>query len=345
MNRRISVCALLLCALPSLAADPKKPPTKAPAKPPAKAPERGVKGTTQMAGDEAKIGTAYTIGKDFHINFTLDSAEFRVERVNISEESISSKADEKLLVLNYTVHNPNKEPLQYDWGTLKFTAVDAQNVNRESEGKVGRIGTNETVALELKPAQKLSVFTVIIAPAKGVIPKLIVQHNDGGPVLRYDLRKTVKGVTAPYANTADASGATVRPEVTGEVAKYYPLLGFDAKLISTEYAAGPLGEHQVEEGKRFFVATVSLKNSAPLAAGYEGAAFAPVLIDADGESIEMNGLMLKAKRDEGAIGELKPGAETTVRFVFQLSKTVAAKTLKIAEGESRVYAFDVSNTK
>ncbi len=339
MNHKNCFCALLLMAIPALAADPKKPPAKTP---PAKPP---TKGTTQMAGAEAVIGTAYTLGKIGAINFTLDSAEFRVERVNIGEETDAPKADEKLLVLNYTVHNPNKELLQYDWGTLKFTAVDVQNVNHESVGRVARIGTGESVSLELKPGQKLGVFTAVVVPAKGVVPKLIVQHPEGGPVLRYDLRKVVKALVAPFADSADAAGATAKNEVVAEVGKFYPLLKWDIKLASAAYVAGPLGEHEVAEDQRFFVATVALKNASSLTISYDTATFAPILIASDDEKSEHGGRMLKTARNEYAGGELKPGQEYTARFAFAIPKNVTAKTLQLLEPESRVYSFDVSATK
>ena len=336
MTCKTCLCALLVLAGPALAADPKKPP---PVKPP-------TKGTTQMAGAEAQLGTAYTIGQnEGAINFTLDSAEFRVQRVSVGDESVAPKAEEKLLVLNYTVHNPNKELLSYDWGTLSFTAVDVQNVNHESINKVGRIGTNETIALELKPGQKLGVFTAIVVPAKGVVPKLIVKHVNGGPVLRYDLRKVVKALAAPFAEPADASGATAASEIAAEAGKYYPLLGWDAKLVSSAYAAGPLGENEAGDGKRFFVATIALKNGTSAPISYDTSTFTPLLITADDEKVEFANILLKTTRNETAMGELKPGQEYTARFVFALPKDIAAKTLHFLEPESRVYAFDVSATK
>lgn len=70
---------------------------------------RVVQGTTQLAGDVGVIGKAFTIGKNENaINFTLTSAEFSVSRVTVGEDVYTPKADEKLLVLRYTVHNPQK---------------------------------------------------------------------------------------------------------------------------------------------------------------------------------------------------------------------------------------------
>ena len=209
-----------------------------------------------MAGDNGQIGVTYTIGETGPLNFTLNSAEFSATRAIMGEETIAPTADQKLLILKGTVHNPNKDLTGFDWGTLRLTAVDPNDVNHEYEGRVSKPGTNEPIFVELKPAQKMDVFYVIRVPIKGVIPKLIVQHHNGGKVLRYDLRKVVKGLPAPFADSADASGATGLAEIKGEAAKFYPLANFDAKLVGTAYHDGTLGEYEPEEGKRFFVATV-----------------------------------------------------------------------------------------
>ena len=44
-----------------------------------------VKGTTQMAGDNGKLGVTYTIGASGPLNITLDSAEFSVWPVIVGD--------------------------------------------------------------------------------------------------------------------------------------------------------------------------------------------------------------------------------------------------------------------
>jgi hypothetical protein len=235
--------------------------------------------------------------------------------------------------------------MRFDWSSLSFTAVDANNVNREYEQRVTRIGTNQAVSIDLKPAQKIDVFYVITVPAKGVVPKLIVQHYSGGPVLRYDLRKAVKGLSAPFGDITDATGATALKEINGEAGKYYPTLNHNVKLVSTAYVNTALGEHELEEGKKFLVATVQFKNMWPVELQYDWATFEPSLVTSDGEKVEYNQQMLKTTKNETTSGQLKPGEEYTVRFFFPIDKELSAKTFRIAEPESRAYLFDVSGTK
>jgi hypothetical protein len=242
------------------------------------------------------------------------------------------------------VHNPNKEMTGFDWGTLRFTAVDPNDVNHEHENAVVKPGSTEPINVELKPAQKLDVVYVIRVPIKGVIPKLIVAHQSGGKVLRYDLRKVVKGLPAPFADSADATGANGLAEIKGEMGKFYPLSTYDLKLTGVAYHDGKLGEFEPEEGKRYLVATVVIKNAAAGNVDFDTSSFAAALLDADGEKTESGGF-LKTTRNETAGGALKPGQEYTSRFIFALPKDAKAKTLTVSEGESRVYSFDVSNAK
>lgn len=347
MKPIIALCPVLLASTVFAAGTTKTPAksTKTPSKAPAKAPEKQpIKGAVQMAGDNGQIGVTYTIGDAGPLNFTLNSAEFRAARVIMGETTVAPKADEKLLVLNATVHNPNKDLTNLDWGTLRLTAVDPNDQNHEYENGVSKAGTGETLNVQLKPAQKIDVFYVIRVPLKGSIPKLIVTHNNGGKVLRYDLRKAVKGLPAPFADVAEASGANGLAEIKAEAGTFYPLEGFDIKLVSTAYHEGKLGEYEPDEDKRYLVATVTIKNAGATEAGYDNGTFTAALIAEDDEKSD-NQNFLKPVRNEGATGELKPGQEYTGRFFFSLPKDVKAKTLTIAQNESRTYLFDVSNTK
>ena len=106
-----------------------------------------------------------------------------------------------------------------------------------------------------------------------------------------------------------------------------------------------MGENEAEEGKRFFIATLTIKNATAAIAGYDFSSFAPALLTADDEKVEWDGIFLKTARNEAARGEMKPGEEYTARVVFSLPQEIAAKTLYVSEPESRVYAFDVQGTK
>lgn len=340
MNRTalIPLTLLLAASVPSIASAQakKKPPVHKP-------PTSGVKGTAQMAGDNGKLGVAYTIGREGPLNFALTDAAYTVARVNLNG-LVAPKAEDKLLVLTFTIQNPNKTETPFGWDTLHMTAVDSQGTNHEKENSVVRPGIPAELAIDLKPGQKVVVMTVIVMPGKESVPKLIVQKGDDQPVLRYDLRGKIKALAAPFADPADATGATARTEVPAQTGMAYPMKVFDVTLVTGAYTTDAIKGEQPGDGKRYFVATLTIKNQSANDAHYDWSAFKEQLLTSDGEKAE-NKTLLKGGRDEDAYGTLKPGEEYNVRVYFEIPNNVTAKTLDFSEGDSRVYAFDMTGVK
>ncbi|HWG84138.1 MAG TPA: hypothetical protein VNT60_01550, partial [Deinococcales bacterium] len=204
---------------------------------------QAVQGTTQLAGGEGALGKTYTLGKDNQaLNFTLDSAEFSVTRVTMGGYVYAPKPNEKLLILRFTVQNPTKSEARLAYHSFKMTAVDATDINHEMDSYIAREGTSDIIDVALKPAQKIQAYSVIKVPAAGPIPKLIVARGSGSntPVVRYDLRGKVKALTAPFAETTDASGVTAAETVTAKAGTYYPGKNFDLKLDSVAFSSEPM---------------------------------------------------------------------------------------------------------
>jgi hypothetical protein len=310
---------------------------------------QAVQGTTQMAGGEAVFGKTYSVGKvDNALNFTLKSAEYTVSRVTVGNNVYSAGSDKKLLVLHYTIQNPQKQDVNLSYSSFKLTVVDSKDVNHEFGNYIGREGSTEILDVNLKPAQKIDVFAAWAVPAEGVMPKLIVDRRDGAPVLRYDMRGKVAKLGAPFAEPADANGATARQEVPADLGKYYPGLVFDLKIESIAYSTGKILDKTPEAGQRFLVATVSAKNATAKTASevaFSYSTFKFELRDADGDRQSFGDYLVKASRDERHEGTLKPGEETRFRIFFPLPADLGGKTLYFREGESRTYALDVSNAK
>ncbi len=304
-----------------------------------------VAGTAQLAGGEGEFGKTYTLGKSSPLNFTLRSAEYTVSRVTMGTSVYAPEANEKLLVLHYTVQNPTQRDRWVNRNSFRFTVVDAKDFNHVFDNYVAREGTTEIYEVDLKPAQKVDLVAAWAVPASGVMPKLIVERERGAPVLRYDLRGKVKPLPAPFADPTDPSGATALEEVPARAGTYYPMLKFDMRLESVSYSTEPMDKRPPAEGKRYLVATFAIKNAcAPTAreANFSYSYFKFELKDTDGEKQEFDGYLIKAARDEHADGKLKPGEEYKFRIYFELPQEVKGQTLYAAEGKSRVYAFDLS---
>ncbi len=216
-------------------------------KPPAPQ-KRVVQGTSQLKGDQGELGLTYTLGKESPINFTLKSCEYLAERKRIGADYYVPTAEEKLLVVHFTLQNPQPSERGVGWSVCSFTAVDATDTNREYPQNIGVESTQEALSLDLKPAQKLDAYTIITVPARGEVPKLIVKAQDQ-LVIRYDLRKKVKGLAAPFGDPADKSGATALADVPAVVGTYCPVGMWDARLDSTSYTTGAIKE-EAPEGAR-----------------------------------------------------------------------------------------------
>lgn len=310
-----------------------------------------VLGTKQLPGDFGQFGQTYTIGKQSPLNFTLTSAEYRSGRYNAGNTTFVPTDSEKLLVLNYTVHNPTSDIQDFNWGSVRFTAVDRKDVNHENKSIVVRDGTTEIVDLALKPAQKLNVQTIIVVPADGVTPKLIVQRETEAAVIRYDLRGKVNPLPTPFADTEDATGATVRKMVPAQANIFYPLGEYDVRLDSVSYTTAPLGDGENAEepgdGKRYATFIFTVRNAATAEYDYQWGTFQAELKDADGEKYPYGNQVLKVTKNESAQGNLKPGEEIRLRYFFAIGAESPAKTLTlnrwVGSDTTPTLVFDVSS--
>jgi hypothetical protein len=308
-----------------------------------------VQGTTQLAGGEGVIGKTYSLGKSTNaLNFTMTNLEYSLLPVTMGTYVYAPKAGEKLLVLRYAVQNPQKAELGVAWDAFKFTAVDAKDVNIVFNNYVARDGTTEVYSARLKPAQKISLLAAFAVPAAGAIPKLIVDRNDGSSVLRFDLRGKVKPLVAPFADPSDSSGASALGEVPAQIGTFYPGMNLGMKLEGAAFSQDKMDGKTPDAGKRYLIATFTIRNilggnANPVRFDYSRFKFE--LRDVGGDKQVFGGYLIKAARDERTDGSLKSGEEYRFRVYFALPSDLGAKTLAVSEGESRVYAFDVSTAK
>lgn len=343
----MALMAALVMACASLvgAATKAKPKPKPAAKTQPKSPPHIVQGTTQLAGEYAEFGKTYTLGKDSPMNVTLNSAEYTVDNVKVGDTEEIPNADQKALVLHYTLHNPQKSEVYVYWDFFGYTAVDSNNANWEFTQRVGVESTKASLDVSLKPAQKIDVFTTIMVPAKGEIPKLIIKAKED-LVLRYDLRGKVKPIPAPFADPEDKTGATALAKVPAQPGVFYPTGTFSLKLDDIKMTDAAIGDDTLEEGNRFMVVSMTAKNvyTGPETLYWD--TFGPKLRDADGNEIEWNQKMVQRSSDKSVQSELEPGQELKFRLYFQVSKDVAPSTLTIGQGsDARQYVYDVSSAK
>lgn len=302
-------------------------------------------GTTQLAGGWGEFGKEYTVGKNNPINIIMKSAEFTVGQVRIGDNIFYPKAEEKMLVLHYTMRNPQKEEIEAYPETWQFTVVDATNTNREYLYEVGMETNKSRLEAMIKPAQKIECYTIIPVPAKGVIPKLIIKAQDD-QVIRYDLKDKVKKLAAPFVDPVDKTGCTALEQVPAKPATFYPTGIFDVQFDQAAYKDGTIADYEPEEGNRFLEVFVTIKNNGPVERELFAPLINPTLRTTDGDDLEWNCEMLHAKRDAAVETDLKPGKEIKARFYFEVPEDVELESLLLQESEDdRIYQFDLTSVK
>lgn len=314
-------------------------------KPKPKPDNKATKGTVQMAGDNGKLNTTYTIGKTDSVNITLTNVRFSVSREIIGKDVVAANKDEKLLVIDFTAHNPNTWPIQFNGSSIKFTGVDQESVNREHHYYFTRAKTGEIFNAELKPAQKVELRTVIVVPAAGTVPKLILQHRTGGPVLRVDTRPYLKPLDTVFADPSDETGMTVLGTVKALNDIYYPLAAIDIRLSTQELAkhGKRFGPNTVGDGKTYASVKFTLKGMSPQPAFLR---FSAEFVDEDGSKYPIVKWSPASTEDHFG-SRIEKDEEIGVRFIGVVPENVKIKAIRVVDQSgkaSRMYIFPVGSS-
>ena len=291
--------------------------------------QRIVKGTTQLAGDNGKLNVTYTLGKVDPINITLTNVRFSAVREVVGNDVVAPNKEEKLLVVDFIAHNPNPKAIYFGGGSVKFVGVDQESVNRQGTGTFTRAKTGEPFNAELQPAQKVELRAVIVVPAAGTVPKLMLEHQSGGPVLRYDLKPALKPLPAPFGDAKDETGMTAAATYECEPGTYYPMALIDIKL-----ADNPVGLH----GQKFhFNTTGADKIFATVKFTLKGQCPHPAFLRFEGDIYDENGekypiLKVAQVATEESVGrQLEMGEEYTVRFLTIMPANAKPKMVKLLD--------------
>lgn len=344
MRRMLAPVYAVLLIMGCLAGQVQAAQTKA--KPNAKsAANKATLGTTQMKGSQPKFGETWTLGKTNPWNVTLKSAEYSVEQFQVGDRTYWPKANEKFLILHYTVHNPQPREALMRFDTLRFTVVDSTDNNWQGKGWVAEEQSGAAVNHRLKPAQKMQTRTAILVPASGVMPKLICEGSDK-LVLRYDLRKDVKGLAAPFADPSDPTGATALEEVSAQPGVYYPMAWWDIKLDSAALVTEEVKGATPPKDSQWLAIALTAKNISKQNQLLRGDAFVLELRDQDGISLKRHRSMYFGSRwsDEGP--RIDPGQEITFRCLFPVGADQGLRSFTMRfTREDRAFTFDASAWK
>jgi hypothetical protein len=301
-----------------------------------------VKGVQPPAG-QGEFGKTYSMRRGEPLYFTLRSAAYAVAPVSIGENWFATAAAEKLLVLHFDIENPGPADRLVRFDSLRISAIDTAQVEHPQKGLWGLEGRNEPAAFPLASGKKVSLFAVVTVPAKGEPPTILVRSNrdNDGPDLPYEVHGHVPALPAPYADPTDPTGATALPEVPAAQGVAYPCDNFAVTVEKSAFTTAAIGEAKPNEGDRFLVFTLLVKNQTPVEHLLRFDMLQPVLTSKAGERLPYKGMVLE-NADRPVAQLVGPGAQMPVRIFFAVPKDATLQQLLLQEQKSRRYLYPVT---
>jgi hypothetical protein len=279
-----------------------------------------------LAGAAGTIGMPAKLGPYL---FTLVGVSFATRVAHVDDTAVADKG-KKYLIINYTVQNPGKVSQAFDWASIHFTVVSAENANHENLEIVLNPEKMTRINLEIKPAQKVPAMTYVEVPATDPIPKLIAASGNG-PVLRFDLKGKVKKYTGMYAAP---DGITVLDVGNAKIGEKVELGQFDFTIEKVEESETAIGEVDLPEGQKLFVATIAFTNASKLNRALDSASYNITMKDTNGEPIEYRKL-IRAIGMSDINQEIKAGELLRGRMLFVGPKEAKAASITMGYGEGR----------
>lgn len=348
MNRRsllYVLLALLVFTLSAGSAMAAKTKPKPKAKPKAKAvatTHHETVGTKQLTGEDGgQIGHTYTLGKENPWNVKLNKVEYTINTVQFGDTICYPSATEKIIVLHYTMHNPQKSEALLRFDTVSITAVDKNNKNYEKIQELGDEASKASVNIDLKPAQKTDVYSAIVVPAEAIIDKIIFKSGDNLVIRYLKMDSQIKGFD--MLSVDPSTMGIPLGTVPAQAGTYYPAGQFDIKLEGMAFSNKAIGDETLEDGQKFLIATFTAKCLDTCKPVLRFDTFCAKAKDADGVDIERVNSIIRASSDKELETNMDRGQEMKFRIYFRIESGIEPKSLVISQTEEgRAYEFPVN---
>jgi hypothetical protein len=279
-------------------------------------------GTVQLPGDNGKVGVTYQLGaKGRELHFTLDSATVGMN-FSAPEDSLVAGENQRILILNFTVQNPQKEEIGLSATTFGFTAVSPDDENFKFSGYVLGLPKKGKISQSLKPAQKVKCVVAFPIYATGPVTKVMVSKGDATPILRYDLTgKLVKMESAFSKDGIDLDQTTKFPMLAkGET---LDMGEFGVTYNGWEFTTEKIKGYSPSKGYKYLVIKTSYKNLVAKDSFLSFAYFDWTVSDAAGQKLPWNKDILFDGTDTPIYQKLVFGEdEIKGRVYYQVPETM-----------------------
>lgn len=286
--------------------------------------------------DDCQIGQKYRVGNENPINLTVNRIEYTVGRLKTGSGYSHPGADEKFMILHYTLQNPQKEDINVGRVSIDWRATDVNEINKDQEyvcvEETGRI-----LDQILNAGQSINCYTYFTMPADG--PAVILtgaSHGDRKSIARYRLDNKVEPLPESYRNTKDPSGATPLSSVSAELGTVMQVGDYDMKVEKVETITEPILDWEQHKDTIYMLTTIECKSFAEQAFGVPVNNI--VLEDADGQIYDQIGKLSVSSMREI---DPKPDPGTTIKFrlAYRVPKGIRIKNLVMKYDLSRRVVF------
>lgn len=318
----------------------------------------GVQGAGQLKGGDAQPGKTYTLnmGTLQALNFTLNKLEyfqgrFLTDPGTNDERDYLRDSGKKLVILHFTVQNPQKTKVFLRGDLLNIMGVDSNNkdVKRVYGSGIYDEITRKSANMDLQPAQKLNLVSILELDSRASLPKLMVETNkQTRAVWRYDLKGKVSPLNDPFRDAAVQDGSAALDQgIPLTLNAYLPAREVDFKVTEVKYSTEPLlGKVAPADGK-LLVVNLSFRN--PHFRPFKiGNAFPPVrlkLFDQDDMAGGEASKFFLASRDQELSGELAQNKEVQARVVVTVPAGMDPRRLEFTDANKRTFNLDLSSVK
>lgn len=287
----------------------------------------------------AEIGSAYDIGPDPALRFTLDRAVYALGWTD-HEPTASGMAgaDEKMLVLFFTVENVGSEDVRFRHNTLEFQAIDEQGLVHERDAALPVRAARLTTAADpatrdadgtlLRPGEPLALYTAVLVPKRLRIPRLVVgTSRAGNNEIDYVFDGRVEPLPAAYH---DGHPEIVREEVEAGPGQFLAAPSFDIQVDGIETTTDPARVgRRPGAAQNWALVRMTVRNRADGPQNLSAGSFRETrLVDTAGE-LHAPQLVLHEARPERARPRIEAGATGSFVVAFPLPEGASPEALRL----------------
>ncbi len=280
----------------------------------------------QLPGGVGALNVPVRLGEgDEVFQVVLTDASFETRVVN-ADDTIVAAADKKLLVLKFTVQNPHSTMDRFYRGdSFHWMVVGANADNYTDVGTAYNPDKLTAVSLELKPAQRIPLWTYIEIPKDDPVPKLMLTIQSSKNVVRYDLKGKVKPLTGIFAMS----------EPTAKFGENLPIGVYDWVVSAPESSTkSPIPSMEVEESAPFLTFPITVSNPGKIVKYFRYDSLQYEFTDADGTPVDIAAVdAVRASSPEPFAGDLKSGQALKLRLVFRLAGNAKPVSLTLKDPE------------